>query len=315
MTKIMQIRTAIINLYQKGEMIIRPVLKFMLYILVLLFFRNLLGYDENYEKLWILFVFALLAAISYGIGGLAISMAYMVFLLYPISVYMAGIVLFFTVLFNAFFYRALREYSYAVTAMPLLLKINMPFALAIGLGLFAGPISIIPMAVGVFIYYLAVAIHNNILVIEQVDIAESPMELIRSVLDTVIDNKAMWYTILVFACVILFVSFVKKLKIDNSFLVATVSGSLISMIGFLLSSLKCDIGMQPLAIVIFSILSAVLAGLAIFIYRPLSYHYSENVTFEDDDYFYYVKAVPKIKVADEKISMKNFSKENEEQEE
>ena len=44
----------------------------------------------------------------------------------------------------------------------------------------------------------------------------------------------------------------------------------------------------------------------------LDYRRTENVRFEDDEYFYYVKAVPKIKVTEKNRNVTNIkSEENE----
>ena len=44
-----------------------------------------------------------------------------------------------------------------------------------------------------------------------------------------------------------------------------------------------------------------------FFYKALDYSRSEYLQFEDDDYFYYVKAVPKIVVSEQNINIKRIN--------
>ena len=52
---------------------------------------------------------------------------------------------------------------------------------------------------------------------------------------------------------------------------------------------------------------AIFAGVVIqFIFMNLDYARTENVQFEDDEYYYYVKAVPKKMIAKEEKVVKHF---------
>lgn len=310
MTKLLQIRTAIIALYQKGEMFIKPVLKFMLFFSTIMYIRSMIGYDETYQSMSFVFIATAISSFVAGPIGLALTLAYMIVLLYPISLYMSAVVLVFSVIFLCLFYKQIRDFSYCIVAMPVLIAFKLPFLLPIILGLFVTPVAIIPTFLGVFWYYLIQDINKNVGAIEQLDVSSSPIAIITNLIDGLVKDKALSYSIIVLILIVIVVYIIRSIKMDYSFLVATVSGSLVSMIGFLLASLKCDMNMTLIEIVVYSIISSVLAGIIIYLYRPLSYHYVENVTFEDDDYLYYVRAVPKIKVSGNKIKKHVFSLED-----
>ena len=58
---------------------------------------------------------------------------------------------------------------------------------------------------------------------------------------------------------------------------------------------------------------AIIIGLVLHLFIfSVDYSATEMVQFEDDDYYYYVKAVPKISVADKDVTVKkiNTHKEN-----
>ena len=58
---------------------------------------------------------------------------------------------------------------------------------------------------------------------------------------------------------------------------------------------------------VLSTVAAIFAGVVIqFIFMNLDYARTENVQFEDDEYYYYVKAVPKKMIAKEEKVVKHF---------
>lgn len=307
MTKLLEIREALFALYEKANNIIKHVFKFMFYLAAFLYISNYIGYNESFQKLYMVIGFSLLASFVPRTIALILLLFYTLVHIYPTSVILAGTVLAFAIIFMCFFGRYLAKYNYVIIAMPLLITLKLPFLLPISLGLFFTPETIIPMSIGVFLYYLISGINKNAVIIEGLDGADNQFSLFRSVLDVLFKDKSMLITIVVLSIVIITVYIIKNLKIDYSYFVAAFMGSLVSMVGYLLASLKCDMGMNLFFIVLFSMLSAFLAGAAVYFYRPISYYYVENVTFEDDDYIYFVRAVPKVKVAGSKVSLKNFS--------
>jgi uncharacterized membrane protein YraQ (UPF0718 family) len=59
---------------------------------------------------------------------------------------------------------------------------------------------------------------------------------------------------------------------------------------------------------VLSTVAAIFAGVVIqFIFMNLDYARTENVQFEDDEYYYYVKAVPKAVVSGTNKQVKRFS--------
>ena len=55
-------------------------------------------------------------------------------------------------------------------------------------------------------------------------------------------------------------------------------------------------GMGITEIIIASVVSGIMIYISYLLYRPLFYAGTERVRFEDDDYYYYVRAIPKIKI-------------------
>ena len=107
----------------------------------------------------------------------------------------------------------------------------------------------------------------------------------------------MYIVIIVFALVIIVVFLLRRLPFDYSFLISVGVGAAVNIIGLLVGSLKFDLSISVGSIIFMSIICAVITMASDFMLRVLDYTAIEHVQFEDDDFYYYVKAVPKIKIS------------------
>jgi mannitol-specific phosphotransferase system IIBC component len=68
------------------------------------------------------------------------------------------------------------------------------------------------------------------------------------------------------------------------------------------------IKMGPILIMIAGVIvSTLVAYILHFSILSLNYSHTEYTQFEDDDYYYYVKAVPKVKVTAQEVNVKRIN--------
>jgi len=121
-----------------------------------------------------------------------------------------------------------------------------------------------------------------------------------------LDNKEMFIVMAIFVITTLVVYQVRRLKINNSWTVATIAGGLIQLVALVVAYLVLGLPEKIIWLVL-STVAAIFAGVVIqFIFMNLDYARTENVQFEDDEYYYYVKAVPKKMIAKEEKVVKHF---------
>jgi hypothetical protein len=87
------------------------------------------------------------------------------------------------------------------------------------------------------------------------------------------------------------------MSIDHAWKVAVVSGALVQISGLFVGYLLLDIPGKTLTMIIGNLIAIALGIVIEFIFMDLDYSRTERVQFEDDDYYYFVKAVPKKMVA------------------
>jgi uncharacterized membrane protein len=103
--------------------------------------------------------------------------------------------------------------------------------------------------------------------------------------------------IFAFAATIIVVYLFRRMPIDHCWIIATVTGSLVNIMILLLGDLIWDTTVSVLGAILGTAVSIGLAKIIDFFAFHVDYNRAESVQFEDDEYYYYVKAVPKITVA------------------
>ena len=100
-----------------------------------------------------------------------------------------------------------------------------------------------------------------------------------------------------FAVTLVVVYLIRRMSIDHSWTIAMIAGSLVNIMMLLIGDLMYDTNVSIIGIMIGGIISFLLAKVLQFFVFSVDYSRTERVQFEDDEYYYYVKAIPKLNVA------------------
>lgn len=188
--------------------------------------------------------------------------------------------------------------SVSLVVTMLCLAGGVPCASAVFFGLTGGPLAVVGSIFGTFGYYLISIIKNNGGNLQSVAAtpAEAMVEKISVLIDAVIQNREMILFMLVLAMTLAIVWLIRRMPVKYAWMVAAAAGCLLYLLMCLLGASAAGITMDIPAL-IFDVLVAVgTAWISQTMLFSLDYKRTENVRFEDDEYFYYVKAVPKRKI-------------------
>ncbi len=296
MKNFLELRTRLVVFYQKTDYLLKPLFKFLLTLTAALRLRAMFNYDDFFSTNLAVLLISVIAAFIPMSMTLAILVVYASLLIQPVSVMMSIIPLSVYLIFSCFFLRLIPEYSCAVIAMPVLILWKLPYVIPMAIGLFATPVGIIPTCAGVLAYYLLNGIKADIITIESVSGKENPVRMVSDTLNDVLKNEKMYALMAVFAFVIIVMFLVRNIKMDYSFEISIAIGASVLAISLLILLLRTDMGMGITEIIIASVVSGIMIYISYLLYRPLFYAGTERVRFEDDDYYYYVRAIPKIKI-------------------
>ena len=125
-----------------------------------------------------------------------------------------------------------------------------------------------------------------------VDITQKFVQIIRNLLL----NQEMMLMIMVCAVGILCVYLLHNMSLDYAWEIAIVTGTIAQLAAVFVGDFLFHVSMPVLQLLIGALLSLAVALLYHFFVFTVDYTRTEYVQYEDDDYVYYVKAVPKVAV-------------------
>ena len=121
-----------------------------------------------------------------------------------------------------------------------------------------------------------------------------------------LNNKEMFLVIAIFVVTAIVVYIVRRMEVDHAWTLAIISGVLIEIAGLFVGFIVLNISGKTVSLLVGSIISLLIDFVIQFLFMNLDYARTERVQFEDDDYYYYVKAVPKKMVAVKEVTVKHF---------
>ena len=125
-------------------------------------------------------------------------------------------------------------------------------------------------------------------------------------LNQLLGNKEMYLVLATFILMMILVYAIRRMSVDHAWTIAIVTGILTGFIVLFAGYLLLGITGRALWLVIGNILSLLISLIQQFLFFNLDYSRTERVQFEDDEYYYYVKAVPKMYVSTTDKQIKSF---------
>lgn len=306
MTNLLEFREKLNRFYARNGRFIRPVLKFIVSFVVFTLINQNLGYDPRLNNVIVVAALSVVGAILPDVILVLIAVLFTTLHVYYVSLALSVIVIMLFLILYFLCIRFMSKSGYIVLAMPVLYMMKIPFVIPILLGLISGPIAIIPMSCGIVVFYLFKIIKGANLVANGTSV-EDILGVYKYVVDHLISNKEMILTIVAFGIVLLFTYFIRNLSMDYAFHLAILAGMVINILAFLIGGMVMTVTTKLTFILVGSIISGLIVYVIQFFRLNLDYSTVEYTQFEDDDYYYYVKAVPKVKITVPKKDVKRIN--------
>jgi len=303
---ILELRAAVLRFLQKFQMVLEPLLKFVIAFVVFRCINNAIGQEQHLMSLPAELLLAFLGTFTPPVILVLLGALVSLVHVYVSSPLLAILVALLMVILYCFIARFSGKYGYVVLAVPILFLLKIPYVVPLILGLIATPMTIIPAACGVIVYRMFLVI-STAAKLEGTTAIEDILALYIDVIDRLVADKPMIVTIAVFAIVIVVMYLVRKLSVEYVFEISIAVGAIACILGFLFLDKAMGTGMDITSMVFGTVGSMLIALVFQFFRLALDYTAVERVQFEDDDYYYYVKAVPKMNLTIPKRKVKKIS--------
>ncbi|MDR2546052.1 MAG: hypothetical protein LBC96_00900 [Lachnospiraceae bacterium] len=296
MTRLLVIKQYIKYYVARYEVYLQPLAKFALAYIVLQFANGATGYMDRLNSTAVVFVAALTCSFMPPNFMVIMVAGFVVAHMYVVSLECAAVVLAIFLLLFLLFFRFSPRDTLAVLLTPICFSLNIPYVIPLMLGLLGTPLSIVSAICGVVAYYSVSYITANITTVTAMA-ADDMAVRFRFIIDGILDSQEMLVMTAAFSVTIIVIYFIRRLPITHNWLIAMVTGGLVHILILLLGDLIWDVPVGVGGAVFGMIISIGIAKVIEFFVFHVDYNSTEKVQFEDDDYYYYVKAVPKVTVA------------------
>lgn len=300
------IKEQIRRIYQNTSIYIDPVFRFFIALGVFLVINHQLGFNPSLNSLPLVLGMSVICAFTPTTVLVLAAMAVIIGHVYAVSNVLAAFVAVIIIIIYCLFAKFTPNFGYVVLAVPILYYLKVPYCVPILLGMVATPVSAVAVACGVVIYYLIGVIKELNSATMGISV-EDILNLYHTIIDTWLSNQDMIFAIFVFCVVVLVTYIIRKQEFNYAFEVAILAGGIVNILGFLIGNLGFDISVSLLQVTAGTLLSILIVYVIWFFRLTLDHTAIERVQFEDDDYYYYVKAVPKMKITAPEKNVKKIN--------
>lgn len=296
MTALLELRENLKKIYSRNEAFILPVIKFLLSFIVLSIINGKMGYMTKIDNMAIVLIVSLLCSFLPTGFMVVFAMLFTMLHMYALSIETAAVGLVVFLLLYLLFLRFTAKEALVVVLTPILCMLKLPYVMPVAMGLIGTPASCVSVGCGVVVYYLIQTVISNAPTINSMGAEEATAKL-RLLIDGMLGNKAMLVMIVAFTVTVIVVYLIRRMSVDHSWSIAMAAGIMIEVLILLVGDLMYDTNLSILSALLGAIVTVIVCKVIEFFRFCLDYSRTEKVQFEDDEYYYYVKAVPKMTVS------------------
>lgn len=305
MTFLLEVKEKMRLIYIKFSDWLQPVLKFALAMLVFMAINNSIGFLPVFKNMFIVVIMALICAlvsmkmIAFMAGVMIVGHCY------ALGMEVAAVAACVFVLLLIFALRFVEKETFALLVTPLACAIGIPCAVPVCYGLKGKPQSALAICCGTFTYYFITIIKEKAQVIQGLEKPDM-VENVRLILDALVKNKTMLLSMCVMVIVLIAVYILRRMCIDHAWSIAAFIGAACYVAFTIAGGMFLDIKIDMAGVVIGAV-GALAVGLILsYFVLSLDYTRTERLEYEDDEYYYYVKAVPKMSITKSQKKVKTI---------
>ncbi len=294
MTVLLELKEKLKELYKKGAVYINAMLRFVIALITFISISSLVGGKGiPASPVTKILAAAVCAFLPVNIIML-LAAGFILWGTWSVSLELTAILALILLILFLLYFRFTPKYGYLVLLTPIAFALKIPYVIPLCVGLLATPVTIIPVGIGVFLYQSLSFVGNST---SSLTNAEANTQRVSILIQGIFRNQTTLIIFLAFASTIALVYLIRRMGIDHAWSIAISVGTLCDFLILLIGKIILDTSYSMLWLILGTVISAVLAFVIKFFAFNVDYSRVERVQFEDDEYYYYVKAVPKVSIS------------------
>lgn len=301
------LRNRIIDFQKSHYRIASYIAKLILVFVALMVLRENVGYNTLLSNFWIILALAVVCAFIPLRFLLFILLAYVTIQFFSLSAGVAVITVIILLVMYMIYFRFSKHIAFVMILLPVLYMIKIPLVVPLLLAITAPGSALVSVIFGTIIYYLMHYVHLNATVFSDVTVTEFTKASL--LLEGTFANKEFLYTLVVMIVVFALAYYSRKVANTrgNDISVGIGTGAYIILMVAANLIFNTITPQKIVAIVVGGLVSGIIVEIVHNVVLPLDYTRANSFQIEDEEYYYYVRAVPKASIGKANISVNRIN--------
>lgn len=312
MDGILEIKGQLQSIYAKYSKYIDKAVQFLLALITFYMINREIGFMNMLTNPVIILGLSVVCAFLPPVCTVLAAAVMILAHVYTVSI---GILLVTAVIFLVMFIFYLRlapKTAVAVLLAALACTMKIPPAIPVAFALVGTPVYAVPVAFGTVVYYLIQQVKESAATLQTAG-AESMVTDMTGFVKQVLTGREMWLFVITGILCMLAVYGIRRSGVSHAWKIASAVGAglyvIVAAAGGAVAGVDPSFGMLLVGAV-----AAVVVGLVLeILFFSVDYSKCESLQYEDDEYYYYVKAIPKVGVTAPEKTVKRINKREESQ--
>ena len=299
------------EIYARHSRIFDKVFQFILALVAFFLINNNIGYMKMLAQPTITLALAVICTFFPVLITVIAAAALILCHMYAASMGMllvTGIIFF--VMF-VFYLRLTPKKAVVVLLTPIAFMLNVPYVIPVAYALVTGPMTIVAILCGTVVFYMMQYVKKATPALQGEDAVSGMMTQVSAYVKQVFQNKQMLIVIIAFIICFLLVYTIRRQALDHAWKIAIAAGAVVNVVIIAGGNIAMGTHTEYGSLIIGSLASVVIGLILEFFFFSVDYSKSENLQFEDDEYYYYVKALPKLAVPMKEKTVKRINERQE----
>lgn len=293
MTTILELREKIKGLYANYSTYIEIVLKLVLALICLMWIRSAFEGTSFFNNTYVILVSALLCSVFPLRMTPLVSGIFIVGQAFELGLDVGAIFAVMFLIVMIFFFRFAPDDGLAMILTPVCLSLGIPAFMPLCVGVRKKPSAAVAVIFGSYVYHQVLQVSANRAALEELPLTEF-LDRFNLIFINLVENRNMVAGMFAMAATVVITYAVCRLGFDHAFEAAIASGAVVYVVFILMGNSVAGSTFAVPSLIGMTLVAALLALVAEFYFLSLDYKGTEKMEFEDDEYYYYVRAVPKM---------------------
>ena len=209
-----------------------------------------------------------------------------------------------------FYIRLAPKMAFVVLLTPIAFALKIPFVIPVACALIYTPVSLVPVGCGTVVFYMMEYLKKMSAVTKESG-SKAMLSEITTFVQKVFQNKEMWIYIVAFIIGFFVIYTVRRQEMDHAWKVGIIAGAIANVVVTAIGSTVLGVSTSYGSLIIGNVLAVIIGFVLELFLFSVDYARSEHLQFEDDEYYYYVKAIPKVAVTTPEKTVKKINERQE----